>query len=519
MSAFYFSIDHPSISSVHHLHLTASSNRIARRADTGATTAEVFGSGGGGIAKAARNNGTRHDKFAGAARNELQSIASQKSNLELLLQASQEKEKSLQEQLEVGRKDQQAQQSTLQRQLQESQELVAGVRAESSGRLEELKRLRPELKEAQEQITTVRQELKSTQDTVSSCKDEIQRIETKPQVCHQTRDNIKQQSADNCHYYELTLKDLALAREKAAELGAKNQDVEKDLMEAKSDCNDATINVMFLKGKLKISEIQTDRSNKRNEALVTECNAAQTDLSNWQKALLYGYQPSAPSGPLVSRWLKEVSGSSKMQTTLFPTPFACCVFTSALLLPESLGLATITTLGQLIVTPGDYLRPEVLPLLQGVVQTYAHRTKQALSDGQSAFVLRTIELLCLTLESRDRPGFVEPALNAVLPYLSLVTVLNKALLFCIQDGCSKREFSLGISLRDAAFRASEDAPDFDMTPHTRVVVNGSMEELLVIEMEEGVEGVAHIEILPLDALRYHVRDAGFHLSIRGYTYI
>jgi len=196
-------------------------------------------------------------------------------------------------------------------------------------------------------------------------------------------------------------------------------------------------------------------------------------------------------------------------------PFASCLFTSALLLPESLELATITTLGQLIVTTGD-LRPEVLPLLQGMVQTYAHRTKQALSEGQSAFILRTIELLCLTLESRDRPGFVEPVLNAILPFLSLVTVLNKALLLRIQDGCSNREFFLGISLRDAAFRVSEDAPHFDMTPHTRVVVNGSKEELLVIEMEEGVRGVPHIEIIPLNALRYHFTDAGFHLSIRGY---
>jgi predicted nucleic acid-binding Zn-ribbon protein len=71
-------------------------------------------------------------------RNELQSMASQKSNMELLLQASQEKEKSLQEQLEVDRKDQQGQQSTLHRQLHESRVLAAGLRAESSGRLEEL---------------------------------------------------------------------------------------------------------------------------------------------------------------------------------------------------------------------------------------------------------------------------------------------------------------------------------------------------------------------------------------------
>ncbi|KAK5197801.1 hypothetical protein LTR92_002046 [Exophiala xenobiotica] len=222
-----------------------------------------------------------------------QSMASQKSNLELLLQTSQEKEKSLQEQLEVGRKDQQGQQNTLQRQLQESQGLIAGVRAGSSGRLEELKSLRPELTEAQEQLTTVRQELKLTKDTLSSCKDEIQRIQTKLHECYQIRDDIKQQSADNRHHYESTLKVLTLAREKAAELGAKNQNLEKGFQEATSDCNEASINVMALKLKLKISENQTERSNQRNETLVTESNAAQTDLSNWQKVFLCGYQPSA----------------------------------------------------------------------------------------------------------------------------------------------------------------------------------------------------------------------------------
>lgn len=237
------------------------------------------------------------------------------------------------------------------------------------------------------------------------------------------------------------------------------------------------------------AEFDTHRSNERNKALLTERDAAQTDLSHWRKVFLYGFQPPDVLSyilPLVSdaidksrnsgfdvgfiqyavaRRLKEISAPAQVPPMLYAMPFACSLFTSALVLPESLGLATITTFGQLVVAARD-VRPEVLPFLQAVVQTYAHRTKHTLSDGQSAFVLRTIELLCLTLSPKDRSSFVEPVFNALLPHLSQHTVLNQALLVRIQDGCSKSTFTSGISLREAAIRASESAPPWDLPPHS-----------------------------------------------------
>ena len=68
----------------------------------------------------------------------------------------------------------------------------------------------------------------------------------------------------------------------------------------------------------------------------------------------------------VARWLKEISAPAQVPPMLYATPFACCLFTSALVLPESLGLATITTFGQLVVAARN-VRPEVLPFLQAVV--------------------------------------------------------------------------------------------------------------------------------------------------------
>ncbi len=330
-------------------------------------------------------------------RTELQSLAAEKSTLALLLQSAQEKEKSLQEQLEVGWKDQLGTERTLLRQLQESQELAAGLQIKSNSYLEELERLRPEtekarseLNEAEKQLTKIRQDLKWTQDTVSSRNDDIERIKNQLQECHQNHDNIRKQSADDRQNYELTKKDLAVAREKAAELGVKNQDLERDLKKAKSDCTDAMANGRVLKEKVTTAEFDTHRSNERSKALLTERDAAQTDLSHWRKVFLYGFQPpdvlnhilplvseaidkSRNSGfdvgfiqDAVARWLKEISAPAQVPPMLYATPFACCLFTSALVLPESLGLATITTFGQLVVAARN-VRPEVLPFLQAVV--------------------------------------------------------------------------------------------------------------------------------------------------------
>ncbi len=98
----------------------------------------------------------------------------------------------------------------------------------------------------------------------------------------------------------------------------------------------------------------------------------------------------------------------------------------------------------------------------------------------------------MTLSPKDRSAFVEPVFSALLPHLSQDSVLNQALLVRIQDGCSKSTFSSGISLREAAIRASESAPHWDFPPHTRAVVNGAMDELLVFEKDEAVTDVAHI---------------------------
>ncbi|KAK5238276.1 hypothetical protein LTR47_000019 [Exophiala xenobiotica] len=218
-----------------------------------------------------------------------------------------------------------------------------------------------------------------------------------------------------------------------------------------------------------------------------------------------------------STWLKEVSDSTQSPRLLDVTPFACCLFTSALVKPESLGLAAITAFGQLVVKARN-TNPEVLPFLQAIVQTYAHRTTSSLSEEQSTFVLRTIEFLCMTLPRQDCGDILQPAFNALLPHLSQNTVINRALISRIQDGLPRAFFAWAISLRNAAMNVTEDLPHWDFTPHTRAVINGSVDELLVIEADPAVADVADIEILHVNAIRYRISEPGalLHLFIRGY---
>ncbi|KAJ9602570.1 hypothetical protein H2200_012763 [Cladophialophora chaetospira] len=271
------------------------------------------------------------------------------------------------------------------------------------------------------------------------------------------------------------------------------------------------------------------RLNSEVTSLKTKLDAAQTHLQKWHGVVVgsalipdeHRIDIDAVASTVFAKfntgrsvfkndatnWLREISRDKVDVQLEFAGPFAFAIFITAVITPDHLSHAAITTFVRLILKGEP---PKASVYLQAAL-IHLSRGSFRFSEGSSLFVLRTFELLGLVCE--DQLSTLATAFNALKSGLELDPLLHQALAQRIEEIFTKGKAATSLAKAVLDLHTSHT---IDLTDHTHVIRVG--EELFVLEQTLGTESpLCNIEFFPKTALKCDIVSPDeAELFVEGY---
>jgi len=153
---------------------------------------------------------------------------------------------------------------------------------------------------------------------------------------------------------------------------------------------------------------------------------------------------------------------------------ACGLFQMVVLKPDRLNHTTISTFVQSYAADTTNNFSQALAFLEAAILVLAPSDQTSFSEGQSTFVFRTVEFLCLAFDAGDRLDALKRSFEALRPRLQDSSLLNQALAERLKMGFPDvpGRFCTSQSLAQDVWLCCASHPHRDIQPHTRIASFG-----------------------------------------------